>query len=237
MIKTQIYPIHKLTITNQLLASYINNFWVEIFKTIKEDSHLMLMCKVQFSNDSSYRTLGHLRKVNFEDKELFIDYLTQRLSILTDSYMTTPISNIIFSYIIKPGKCTDTDRALLQDLTNKSISTHGFNNMVLPASMDPRDYGDILVDNYIQLVGGENIHRFIVKNESRIYKIDISSDGLVNKVRIEGTIDLEWVDTKISKDIGDSIIFMREIKKTTIYFMDGEVVLRKQELPAKPFKN
>jgi len=59
--------------------------------------------------------------------------------------------------------------------------------------------------------------------------------GLTNNVKILGAIDLNWNDTKLS-ELG-SDIFMREIKKSTIYFMDGEIVLRKQMLPAKPFKN
>jgi hypothetical protein len=41
------------------------------------------MCKVQFEDDSmAYRTLGHLRKVNFTDKELFIEYLSARLELV-----------------------------------------------------------------------------------------------------------------------------------------------------------
>lgn len=110
-------------------------------------------------------------------------------------------------------------------------STHNFNNMVLPISMNPADYGDILSDSFVQ-VDNLSIHRFIVKNGNRIYQIDISSDGLVNTVTILGAINLSWVDTKISSDI-----FMREIKKSTIYFMDGVVVLRKQILNAKPFNS
>ena len=54
---------------------------------------------------------------------------------------------------------------------------------------------------------------------------------LTNNVRIQGAINLSWVDTKISDDV-----FMREIKKSTIYFMDGVVVLRKQTLNTKPLK-
>jgi len=193
----------------------------------------MLMCKVQFTDETmGYRTLGHLRKVNFEDKELFIDYLSQRLSILIDSYITLPISNIIFSYIIKKGKTIDKDRAILQDISDKPISFHNFNNMILPITMNPSDYGKIVLDNYVQ-EGGENFHRYIVINGDKTYRIDVSKNGFTNKVKILGNIDLEWVDSLIKEE---SNSFMREIKKSTIYFMDGEVILRKQVLPAKPFR-
>jgi DNA polymerase type B, organellar and viral len=231
MIKLKSYPINNLPLTNEILASIIINFWNEIFNSVKDTNHLLILCKVNFSsNEEGYRTLGHLRKVNFNDRELFIDYLQQRLGILSDSYISHPISNIIFSYIIKDGQCLEKDRALLSDLTNKNKSSHNFNNMNLPISMNPSDYGEVLVDNYVQ-TGGKNLHRFIVENGNKTYRIDVSNDGLINNVKIQGNIDLEWTDTKIGSDI-----FKREIKKSTIYFMDGEIVLRKQILPAKPFR-
>jgi len=237
MIKIKTYSIKKLTLTNELLISFINNFWSDIFNNIKDTSYLMLMCKVQFTNEEmGHRTLGHLRKVNYEDKELFIDYLTERLGLLNDSYMTHSILNISFSYIIKPGKCTDKNRALLQDLSDKNITAHSFNNMKLPISMDPRDYGKVLILNNLILENDKLIYRSIVELGTKTFKIDISKDLMVNTVKIQGAADLEWVDTRLSSDIEDSTTFKREIKKSTIYFMDGVKVLRKQQLNAKPFR-
>jgi hypothetical protein len=86
MINTKTYPIvNNVLLTNEILDSYINNFWSDVFTNIKDTSHLMLMCKVQFtesqdSNSLGYRTLGHLVKVNYSDKELFIEYLQERLN-------------------------------------------------------------------------------------------------------------------------------------------------------------
>lgn len=233
MIQFKSYSINKLTLTNQILVLYINRFWVDIFTNIKDNSHIMLMCKVQFSDESmSYRTLGHLRSVNFTDKELFIDYLSKRLTVLNDSYITVPITKITFSYITKTGFAVDTSAHLL-DLENKSQTTHIFNNMILPITMNPSEYGEIIVDNYVQLEG-EYFHRFVAVKGDKTYQIDVYNDGLINKVRILGNIDLSWMDTKIG-EIGTDI-FKREIKKSTIYFMDGEKVLRKQILNAKPFR-
>lgn len=58
-----------------MLNVYINNFWNEIFSPLikSEDKHLMVLCKVEFSDSTlGYRTLDQLRKVNFDDKKLFI---------------------------------------------------------------------------------------------------------------------------------------------------------------------
>jgi hypothetical protein len=233
MIQLKTYLVNKnVTLTNEVLAAYINNFWNDIFNNIKDNNHLLLMCKVHFSDETmGYRTLGHLRKVNFNDRDLFIDYLSQRLSILNDSYVTLPINKITFSYVIKDGICVDDDRALLHDLSNKDLAFHNFNNFNLPISMNPSDYGEVRSNSYVQ-VNGESIQRFIIKNGNRWYEIDVSSNGLTNKVTITGNMSLSWTDTLIN----DSII-MRDIKKSTIYFMDGEIILRKQVLPAKAFRN
>jgi hypothetical protein len=237
MIQLKSYKLdNKLTLTNELLVTYINKLWVDIFTDIGNTSHLMLMCKVQFTDDEmGYRTLGNLRKVNFDDKELFINYLTERLGLLNDSYLTHSISKVTFSYIIKEGLASD-NRSLLQDLSNTTNSTHRFNNMKLPISLDPRDYGTVLVLNNYIFENDLWIYRSIVRSGTRIFTIDISKDLMTNKVRIEGAVDLQWTDTRLSNDLDESYTFLREINKSTIYFMDGEVVLRKQQLPAKAFR-
>lgn len=228
MVKFQTYKLNNLLLTNQLLEAYINHFWNDIFIPLQENKHLMVLCKVEF-NDSGYKTLGHLRRVNKADKELFIEYLLARLGLITESY--TPnglVSQITFSYIIKSGLATEQDRLLLSNLEDKSVTNHRFNNLQLPVSMNPSDYGSILLNNFTQ-VNGVSVNRFIVESGTRSYIIDSSQDGLTNNVRIQGAIDLAWVDTKISEDV-----IKREIGKSIIFFMGGEKILRKKQLNAKP---
>ena len=233
MIQLKTYLISdKLTLTNEVLASYIHSFWSDIFNDIKDNNHLMLMCKVQFTDESEgYRTLGNLRRVNFSDKELFIEYLSERLSILNESYVTQPISKVMFSYIIKSGKCNESNRRLLRDLSSKGLTTHRFNNRNLPITTIPSEYGEIRSSMYIQ-IKSDLVHRFIVNSGTKNFQIDVSSNGLVNKVNILGAINLSWVDTILGEGL-----FKREIGKSTIYFLDGEILLRKQILPAKAFRN
>ena len=229
MIKFQTYKINNLVLSNQVLESYITQFWMDIFTPIKDTKHLMIMVKVQFTEtELGYRTLGHLRRINFDDKDLFIEYLSERLGLLNESYVTHSISNITFSYITKSGLATD-NRRLLQDLTNNINTTHRFNNLNLPISMNPEDYGTIILNNYVE-VNGVSVNRFVVENGTRSYIIDISNEGLTNNVKILGAVDLSWIDTKLSEDI-----FKREIGKSSIFFMDKEIVLRKKQLNAKSF--
>ena len=232
MIKLRTYTLpNNITLSNKVLETYITNFWNDIFENIK-DSHLLIMCKINFSQEEmSYRTLGNLRRVNYEDKDLFIEYLSSRLSYFNDSYVTHPISEFIFSYIIKEGKCVD-NKKYFTDLSDKPLSVHNFNNLILPITMIPSEYGEIQSDSYVT-VDGIEYHRFIVVNDTKVFRIDRSLDRSHNNVTVLGAAGISWVDTCINNSTN---IFKRDIKKSTIYFMDGERVLRKQILPAKPFR-
>src|ERR1700733_1128684 len=80
MIKLQKYSINNILLTNKILSVYITKFWNDIYSQVKGEKHLWIMCKVHYSEvELGYRTLGHLRRVNFTDKELFINYLSERL--------------------------------------------------------------------------------------------------------------------------------------------------------------
>jgi hypothetical protein len=95
--------------------------------------------------------------------------------------------------------------------------------------MNPSDFGEIILSNQIKL-DGELVNRYIVEKGIRSYIIDSTLDNKVNKVRIQGAIDLSWTDTYISNDV-----FKREIGKSTIYFMGGERILLKKVISAKAY--
>ena len=229
MIKYINYKLNlELILTSEVLNYHLTRFWEEVFTSINQSDkvkHLMVICKVKYSEDGSsenYKTLGPLRRVEFKDLELFNNYLSDRLGILTDLYISNTISEIIFTYIIKDGEVSPKDRLLLEDLSDKETSFHEFSKIKLPVSMNPNDYGTIRgkskIDNYI---------RYFVRNinSNRIYEIDVSLDGLTNKVSIIGASDLSWIDTKLSDEV-----FKREIGKATFYFMGGELVLIKKNV-------
>ena len=229
MINTITYPIKDLFLTKGVVASFIQRFWNEEYSSLIEDGiqkYIMLLVKVEFTEEEQgYRTLGHLRSVNFEDKDQFIDYIIERLSVLNESYTSISINKITFTYIIKEGVATGT-RNLLQNFENKISHTHRFNNINLPLSMNPEDYGRILVKTII-----EGFTRFIVSNKNKTFQIDVSLDRLVNNVTLLGALNLNWIDTFVSDGC-----FKREIQKSTIYFLDGVEILRKQTLGAKPIR-
>jgi hypothetical protein len=234
MIKYITYNSNKeLILTHEVLNSYVLKFWNEVFDQINQSEkvkHLMVLCKVKYSEnegEGNYKTLGPLRRVEFKDLELFTNYLSDRLGILIDSYSSNTISEIIFTYVIREGEISPEDRLLLEDLSDKETTFHEFNKISLPVSMNPSNYGTIRGKTQLE----SNIRYFVRNiNSNRIYEIDVSLDQLINKVSIIGASDLKWTDTKISDNL-----FKREIGKSTIYFLDGEIVLVKRQIPAKPF--
>jgi hypothetical protein len=235
MIKNQSYSIKNQLLNYELLSSYISRFWSDVFSPLVlkgADKHLMIMCKVAFNqpmfdNNPAYRSLGYLRRVNHSDKELFTDYLSDRLTYLNESYTSTPMDKINFSYIERDGFAPEDSRRLLQDISDTKLTFHTFNKLELPVTMVIEEYGTIRATTQY-----DTFTRYIVKNGPRYYEIDVSLDGLINKVTISGASDLKWTDTKLAGEIG----FKREIGKSTKYFVDGINVLNKQILPAKPIK-
>ena len=231
MIKNLTFNLNKILLTNEVLNTHVLQFWGEVFTSFNKESvkHLMVLCKVKYSgvedSEGNYKTLGPLRRVEFKDLELYTEYLLGRLGILIDSYDSNIITEIMFTYVIREGGVTPKDRLLLQDLTDKDITFHEFNKIRLPVSMNPSDYGTIRGETQL-----EDSIRYFVRKGNKVYEIDVSHDKLINKVSIIGSVDLSWIDTKIS----DSVI-KRELGKTTLYFLDGEQVLIKRLIPAKPF--
>ena len=234
MIKNRTYTIENQLLNYELLSSYISLFWNDVFSPLVlkgADKHLMLMVKVSFDTpkfDYAYRSLGHLRCVNHNEQEQFTDYLSERLTYLNESYSSNSLNKIHFSYIVKDGLAPDNSRRLLQPITESKLNFHRFNNLELPVSMVPSDFGAI-----ISISKHETFTRHIVTNGPRIYQIDISLDELVNNVSILGSVQLSWTDTKLTFDVG----FKRDIGKSTKYFIDGVNVLNKQVLFSKAFTN
>ena len=229
MIKLKSYSTKDLYLSRVVLSTFISKFWDEVFTPLVSGDlkHLMLLTKIEYSDEAlGYRTLGHLRVINLDDKDLYIDYISERLNILNDSYTSLSINKVIFTYIIKEGSASGT-QVMLKHINEPSTTWHRFNNMNLPISMDLSHFGQILAKETLN-----NSIKYIVRSTSnRFYEIISNLEATINKITILGAADLKWTDTFVS--VG---CFKREIGKSTIYFLDGVEVLRKQIIPSKPFR-
>lgn len=220
-------------------TTYINMFWDDVYKGIinkNNEAHIMLLTKVEFAEgNTGYRTLGQLRSTNYSDKELYINYIVNKLGILNESYTTSEASSIVFSYVIKGGSASG-NRALLSTTpNNKDLKWHRFNNLSLPVTMNIEDYGVVMTKPGLYDTFTRYITQAITTTGVRVYQIDVSNDKTQNKVTIMGGSELVWTDTRISEGALAGG-FKREIQKSTIYFKDGVIKLRKAVVPSKPFR-
>lgn len=196
------------------------------------------MCKVHFIKESmDYKILSHLTKANYEDKNYSMNNYKQDQVFQQYSYQSNPINYIQYIYRIKEGLvpllCSgDDSRALFQDLSDKAPIIHLFNLKRIPVSMLPEDYGDIRATTEFG-----DYTRYIVTDNIRTNQIDVYPILKINKVLVMGASRFGWTDESINaSQSGDVEFFIRSIGKTTIYFLDKEVILQKQEKPAKAFK-
>jgi DNA polymerase family B len=90
--------------------------------------------------------------------------------------------------------------------------------------MNPSDYGTIIATTVFQ-----EFTKYIVDSNRRIFEIDALLDNIINKVRIPDPSELSRTNVKTIKGL------KRVIGKSTYFFVDGELVLRKQEVQSKAF--
>nr|YP_010170401.1 DNA polymerase type B [Phanerochaete carnosa]QRZ60383.1 DNA polymerase type B [Phanerochaete carnosa] len=229
--KSQTYILKKgTTVTGPVLKLYVKLFWNDIFKPLhinNENTHLLVICKIEYDDSTlGHRSLANLRKLNYTDMNLFIEYLGVRLGYLTEAYKTTPFSKITFTYLVKDGIAEDSQESLRP--TVYEVKAHAYNNYVLPLSMDPTKYGNVLAE----ISSNDSLTRYIVENGNKCFNIEVHPAKPVrNNVRVLGAADLTWVDTQVSDDV-----FKRVIGHNTLYIKNEEVVVKSKQLSAKPFR-
>jgi len=103
--------------------------------------------------------------------------------------------------------------------------------MALPISMNPEECGKIVSTTDNQ----DGSQQVIVDDGKRVFSFSINSSKTQNTVSLLAGAELSWIDTKLEG--GGHNSFIREIGKSTIVFLDGEAIVRKQELAGKPFRS
>lgn len=183
------------------------------------------MCKV-FYSEQQYKTIAPMRKLNFDDKDLFVEYLRLRLNKLVDTYQTETVLEICFSYIVFPGHASGHQK-LLQE-AEYTCESYGYNNYILPVTMNPSDYGNVVAIAKQNIHNDQTVNTYTIMNNKDFFIIHSSLDGTVNNVITDGG-ELQWTDTLISESI-----FKREINGSELYFKDGKCIVKTKNLKAKP---
>ena len=236
MINKKVYNMNNNNLSPIALRSFISLFWDNVYaKLDHKNCYLTIMVKVQFdSNVMQHRSLANLRKVSYEDKFLFSDYICDNLAILSESYTSTVVEKLIFTYMIHKGEVPSMERsflALKKAAPLATAPTHKVKENWLPISMNPKDFGSIIKET-VTLDGNAS---FLIKGpNNQIFDIEVLCDGHVIKGQIVGGTGANsqffWQDVKQGKG------FIRTVgDKLKWVFINGKEISIKT-VPCKAFK-
>lgn len=148
----------------------------------------------------------------------YSEYLQDFLALVNDSYKSSSLDEIKFTYIVKDGILPLDSSLMSPTIEDKPVQKYF--NTKLPLSMDLSVYGKTVNNmNNISTIISE-VGVYIIETKNNVNKVDLYKKDKVL---------YSWVDTRL-----DDASFTREIGKSTYYVVDGIIVLSTRELPAKP---
>lgn len=187
------FNIPSLTLTPDLLSIYIDRFWTDVFAKIPNFSkkHLFIMVQVSFSGGlNSVRTLANARSVDFVDKKVFKKFISENLNLHTESYRTSPITHITFTYRVIDGN-VKTENKISVNIPTPKTDSHIISRSNLPLTMDPLAFGEL-----ISKTEYNGFTRFVLSNIDQTIVIDSYNNGETNKCKFLGSSLFTWVDKK-----------------------------------------
>jgi len=129
-----------LNISNSLIKMAINDFWNNIVKNLSDEKHFIVLFRIVYSNNI-YNTLGFLQKLNKNDKNYYISYIMDILSLKSNDYKALPIIKIIINYGVREGLAI---KKLEKSFEKENIVLHRYKHFNLPITLNPLEYGDFV---------------------------------------------------------------------------------------------
>ena len=185
----------------QLLEFNINKFWKDVVTSIPDNSHILLLTRIQRIN-GQFVTIGKLQRLNKTDKDYLIEFLKDQIEMKSDSYVNEQILQVTFSYGIREGSI---ERAEI----NTDVKLQSHYKYKFPVSFDPLDYGDLI---------SQTNNTYVVQvNKINVAVITCEDD--INKVKLfkSGKLLFTWEDRKV-----DANTFIRTIDRNQYTFENNE---------------
>jgi len=177
-----------------------------------KNNHLFILFKIKYNN-GEFVTIGNLQRLNLTDKDWYINWIIDNMELKSEYYNETQIESLIFSYGFKDG-----------EIPNKSILNVNYfliNNMELPISLTPTDFG--IISKIIDIPNGK---LFIITNDKgQIIMINKYSNYNEVEYLINGKSVIKFRDEFISVNK-----FMRIIDNKKYYFEDNQQILFTKEV-------
>ena len=208
-----ILKVNNKIFTKDLFEKLFNKFWVTIENNFTNVNHMFILLKIKYNN-GDFVTIGKLQRLNFTDKQWFIDFIIDNMEFKSEYYNETQIESIIFSYGFKKGKI-ENKNAIKSDLTFQKYNNH---NLVI--SFNPLDFGKIIS---ISKLNNETL--YILQDKDNLI-IKILSSENQNSIEIfkNAYLIIKFTDLKLSESK-----FIRIIDNKRYYFENNEEILFMKE--------
>jgi len=201
------FKVNNNVINKELIRYAVNSFWKEISKIIEPNQHIIALFRIK-TNENIVLTLGQLQKLSIEDKEYFINYISDILIFKSDEYKEKILIEIIFSYGVRPGSIDK--NVLLKDVI-KGTNYLNYKHYKLPVTLDPLNYGKILYhdkNNNTWVIQIGQLTQAVLKKFPNYNYVEIMKSG---------NLVLTYKD--IIKENETS--FIREIGKNTYHYNEN----------------
>jgi len=195
-----------------LFKSKFNKLWRNIQSGFNKNNHLFILFKIKYNN-GEFVTIGNLQRLNLSDKDWYINWIIDNMEFKSEYYNEAQIDSLIFSYGFKSGG--------IPNKINLNVNYFRINNMELPISLIPTDFG--IISQIIDIPNGK---LFIITN-------DKGQIIMINKFEKHNEVDF-LINGKSVIKFRDEIIsenkFMRIIDNKKYYFENGEQILFMKEV-------
>jgi DNA polymerase type B, organellar and viral len=215
--ETIILNFYNRVFTKSLFESKVNEFWNQIQDQFNNKNHMFLLIKIKYINND-FVTIGKLIRLNHYDKKWFIDFIIESMKFKSEYYNETQIESLIFSYGFKDGKIANKEEI------NLDINSIVHNELKLPISLNPMDYG-----KFLKTITIENGKLFVVQN---------SKGQIIMFSKFEEFNEIEYLNngkslTKFKDEVTSKNTFVRILDNKKYYFENKDQILFTKDIKTK----
>lgn len=215
--KDTIFNINNKVFTKILFEKIFNQFLKTIESKFTNDNYMFILFKVKYVN-KQFSTIGKVQRINKLDIKWYIDFIIENMKFKSEYYNETQIEAFIFSYGFKDG--------IIDNKNNitTNVSYQNYKNNFLPLSMNPIDFGRLIIKNKI-----ESWINYVIQNDKGL-TINFNEYEKYNEIEFfkNGISLIKFTDNLINKNS-----FLRIIDNKNFYFKDNKQILFTSEMKTK----
>ena len=215
--KDLVFNIKNKVFTKILFESKFNTFWEKIEQEFSGNNHMFILFKVKYIG-SDYVTIGKLQRLNFSDKDWYLNWIINNMILKSEYYNETPIVSFLFSYGFKNEKLSE------KETINFKVNFQKYENNKLVISYNPLDYGKLILKNEFK-----DYTQFILQTrENLVVKINKFEEYNEVELVLGGESILKFRDDWISENK-----FIRTLDNKKFYFENNKEILFTKEIKTK----